>query len=88
MKKLKSLTRTFEQLIVVGDFNTNAFKEDGSKSSTVIAIEKILNCKLVPSEFTTRANTTIDLLFASHKSSDVGIIESVISHHKILTYAH
>ena len=88
LKKLKSLTRTFEQLIVVGDFNTNAFKEDGSKSSTVIAIEKILNCKLVPSEFTTRANTTIDLLFASHKSSDVGIIESVISHHKILTYAH
>ena len=88
LKKLKNMTRSFEQLIVVGDFNTEAFNEDRSKTATIIDIEKILDCQLVPSEYTTNANTTIDLLFASHPSSGVNIIPSVISHHKIIAYEH
>ena len=88
LRCLKSLTRTFEQLIVLGDFNTEAFNDDMTKTDTVNKIEDILQCQLIPSEFTTKANTTIDLLFASDKSSDVNIIPSVISHHKIIAYEH
>ena len=82
------MTRSFEQLIVVGDFNTEAFNPDTSKTATIIEIEQILDCQLIPSEYTTNANTTIDLLFASHPSSGVNVIPSVISHHKIIAYEH
>ena len=40
-----------------------------TKSSTVKEIEDILQCQLIPLELTTKAITTIDLLFASESPS-------------------
>ena len=82
------MTRSFEQLLVVGDFNTEAFNSDRTKTAIILEIERILDCELIPSEFTTNANTTIDLLFASDATSGVNVIPSVISHHKIIAYEH
>ena len=39
LKSLKSQTRSFEQLIVLGDFNTEAFNEDNTKTSTIKEID-------------------------------------------------
>ena len=85
MEILKSQTDPGYPLSVLGDFNT-----DPMRTPKVIAkIEAILKCSQLQTEYTYIPNddekSRIDLLFTDADSPKVGVIESLISNHRIIT---
>ena len=74
-------TNLLQPVIIMGDFNIN--KEVHQK--VIRKMSKILQCKQIISDVTTKANTCIDLLFTNMKAIAHGSIFTAVSHHH-LTY--
>ncbi len=72
----------FQPVIIMGDFNIN--KEVHEKLIGKMA--RILKCKQIISDVTTKANTCIDLMFTNMNATAYGSIFTAVSHHH-LTYA-
>ncbi len=71
-----------ESLIIMGDFNVNQ-QEHG----TIVAkMSKILQCRQIITDVTTKSNTCIDLIFTNMDPTARGSIFTSVSHHH-LTYA-
>ena len=80
LKEINSKLSSRQKVIVVGDFNLDAL----SHQNKIVQMETILSCKQIVEDSTTVYNTLIDLAFVNY-STTLGIIESLVSDHKILT---
>ena len=86
MTTLKSKTDSRYPLAVLGDFNT-----DPTKMPNIIKkIESILDCKQKQTEYTYIPNedekTRIDLVFTNADSTTTGVIDSLFSNHRVVTF--
>ncbi len=75
-------TNLVQPVIIMGDFNIN--KEVHEK--IVGKMSRILKCKQIITDVTTKANTCIDLVFTNMNTTTQGSIYTAFSHHH-LTYA-
>ena len=75
---------TFSQpFLILGDFNIDVSR--CQNASLLSEIEDIFNCKQLVKQSTTIYHTIIDLVFSNYDSVTIGLIESVISDHKLIT---
>ncbi len=82
LRQIVMLVNTSQPLIVMGDFNIDKQKHE----KTISKMSRILQCKQVISDVTTKENTCIDLIFTNMKAIEHGSIFTAVSHHH-LTYA-
>ncbi len=82
LQNIVMLANPLQPLIVMGDFNTNKLMYQ----TTIRKMSRILSCRQVIRDVTTKANTCIDLIFTNMDTSNHGSIFTAVSHH-YLTYA-
>ena len=86
MTTLKLKTDSCYPLAVLGDFNV-----DPARTPNLIKkIESILDCKQKQTEYTYIPNddekTRIDLVFTNADSTTTGVIDSLFSNHRVVTF--
>ncbi len=82
LKKMMEGIDNTEPLIIMGDFNVNKHEH-----GTLIAkMSKILKCRQIITDVTTKSNTCIDLIFTNLDAATHGSIFTSVSHHH-LTYS-
>ncbi len=82
LQEVATVANPSKPLIIMGDFNV-----DKRLHQTVIRkMSRILQCRQIISDVTTKANTCIDLIFTNMNVAAHGSIFTAVSHHH-LTYA-
>ena len=82
LQEITMVANTSQPLIVMGDFNIDKHMHQ----SVIVKMSHILQCRQIISDVTTKANTSIDLIFTNMNTVAHGSIFTAFSHHH-LTYA-